>query len=108
MTRPGTTGDLEHKLFSFFRSTRRTGTEPKRTRPASIVVMEQRGFRSLSSRLADANTAGGDIPMRAHAPNALPASQPRVRDVFTPTQPRSLGPLFIGREWYLRRLLAAV
>lgn len=32
----------------------------------------------------------------------------RLHDVFTPTQPRALGPLFIGRETYLRRLIAAV
>jgi hypothetical protein len=62
----------------------------------------------MSSRLADSASAGGDIRVRAHSPTGLSEGQPRLRDVFTPTQPRSLGPLFIGREWYLRRLVAAV
>ena len=32
----------------------------------------------------------------------------RLRDVFTPTQPKLFGPLFIGRERYLSRLILAV
>jgi hypothetical protein len=71
-------------------------------------MQEHRGFRPMSSRQADADDTRTDMPVRAHSPVGRPAGQPRLRDVFTPTQPRSFGPLFIGREWYLRRLLAAV
>jgi hypothetical protein len=37
-----------------------------------------------------------------------PARPARLRDVFTPTQPKGLGPHFVGRERYLSRLVSAV
>lgn len=52
--------------------------------------------------------AGGLPHFRPLLPARASDPESRLHDVFTPTQPRALGPLFIGREWYLRRLIAAV
>lgn len=54
------------------------------------------------------DTASGVPHFRPLLPTRASDPEARLHDVFTPTQPRALGPLFIGRETYLRRLIAAV
>jgi type II secretory pathway predicted ATPase ExeA len=68
------------------------------------------GFRAMAARVADAEfaDAGAATPLHRPAPVGPADGAVLLRDVFTPTQPRALGPLFIGREWYLRRLVSAV
>jgi hypothetical protein len=94
-----------------FRGRSRKPAEPLEARPGaaeSEPPPEPRGFRVMASRVGDTGPAAGDMRVRAPSPIGLAEGEARLRDVFTPTQPRSLGPLFIGREWYLRRLVAAV
>ncbi len=52
---------------------------------------------------------GPSVAVSPPAPAGLLAAGPLVNDgAFTPTMPRGFGPLFVGREAYLHRLMAAV
>ncbi|HEY0419050.1 MAG TPA: ATP-binding protein, partial [Acetobacteraceae bacterium] len=64
-----------------------------------------RSFRTLDS--LHPPLASGLAGLQGPEPTP-PGSRPRLGDVFTPTQPKALGPFFIGREAYLRRLAVAV
>lgn len=71
----------------------------------------RRGFRPLAAiapvaAKALAHAAPASLPQFARSGIVTPFS--RLRDVFTPSQPKPLGPLFVGRDQYLSRLICAV
>ncbi len=47
-------------------------------------------------------------PVAAFRPANADSAAEGLREIFTPTRPRSLGPLFIGRDGELKRLIAAI
>ena len=66
-------------------------------------------FRPMAAQRAQTDAIAGADPAPAPARLAGPAGgEAGFRDVFTPTQPRALGPLFVGREGYMRRLTSAL
>jgi hypothetical protein len=71
------------------------------------------GMRAAPERNKLLETNGRRFRLLDGGPAAAPArplaAGPLVNDgAFTPTLPRGFGPLFVGREAYLRRLMAAV
>ncbi|WP_431284850.1 ATP-binding protein [Humitalea sp. 24SJ18S-53] len=70
------------------------------TRPAMPPAVN--GFRVLDA-MRPAAEAGPAF--RATGPETAAEG---LREIFTPTRPRALGPLFIGREVELKRLIAAI
>lgn len=64
-----------------------------------------REFRPLEDAQPPRSSEGPAEPAFASDRGATEAP---LATAFTPTQPRALGPLFIGREAHLRRMIAAV
>jgi hypothetical protein len=75
----------------------------------SQTIQQTSRFRTLSDLLPRRGSAimTGAIPNPGGSGHESDGETPKPWDVFTPTQPLSLGPLFVGRDTHLRRLVAA-
>ncbi len=95
---PGFAGRIVNRIMRLFSPSGGSRTPPA----ADAVAASGSGFRVLDQ------VRPAVEPGPAFRPVPAESTAEGLRAIFTPTRPRSLGPLFIGREDELKRLIAAI